>query len=90
MLVFAVRKGNADQAVDRRPDLANRVEFIVDDLRIGVKRLKKIAVEPAKIAIDLLPLLDRFDPVDRRRLAFVEQPGGIFPPQPEGARWCAR
>lgn len=69
MLVLAVGKGNADQTVGGRAHLADRIEFIVDDPGIGVKRLKQIAVEAAKIAIDLLVLLDLFNPVDRRRLA---------------------
>ena len=86
VLVFAVGEGNADHAVDRRADLADRVEFVLDDLRIGVQCLKKIAVEAAEIAVDLLLLLDLFDPVDGRRLAFIEQSGGALASQPDHRR----
>jgi len=86
MLAFAMPEGNADEAVNRRADLANRVQFVVDDLRIGIERLKQVAVEAAEIAIDLLPLLDFFDAVDRRCLAFIKQTGGFFAAQADHRR----
>ena len=72
MLSFAVGEGHADQAMDGRADLADRLQLVLDDLRVGIERLKQIAVEPAKIAVDGFPLLDFLDAIDRRRLALVE------------------
>ena len=58
VLVFAVGKRNADQPVHRRAHFADRVEFIVDDFRISIERLKQVAVESTKIAVDIFLLLN--------------------------------
>ena len=79
--LVAAGEGHADQPVDRRAHLANRIQFVVDDLRIGIERLEQIAVEPAEIAVDLFPLLNFLDPVDRRGLALVKRAGNFFAAQ---------
>ena len=41
MLPFAMGEGDADQAMDGRADLADRIQFVLDDFRVGVERLKQ-------------------------------------------------
>src|SRR6185369_5444941 len=55
MLLFAMGQGHADQPMNGCADLADRIQFILDDLRVGVERLKQITVQPPKIAIDGFP-----------------------------------
>jgi hypothetical protein len=40
MLLIAMGKRDTDHPVHRRADLADGVQFILDDLRIGVRRLE--------------------------------------------------
>src|SRR6186997_823333 len=58
MLLFAMGEGNADQPMDGRADLAHRIQFVLDDFRVRVERLKQITVEATKIAVDGFLFLD--------------------------------
>ena len=73
MLLLASLKRHADKPVHGCADPADRVDFLVNDLRVGIERLKQIAVEPAKIAFDLFQLLNLFNAVHCRGLAFIER-----------------
>lgn len=73
-------EGYAHQPVDGSSDLADRIHFLVDDIGRHVPPLKEIAVKPAKVAVDLLYVLDFLDAVDGSRLAVAKELCRLVPP----------
>ena len=65
VLLRAMGEGNADQPMDGRADRADRIQFILDDLSIGVARLKQKTVQASEIAVDGFPVLDFLDAIHR-------------------------
>jgi hypothetical protein len=57
-----------------------------NDLRVGVKSLKQIAVQTPKIAVDGFPPLDFLDAIHRCRLALVEPAGDFLAPEADHRR----
>ncbi len=81
MLLVAMGQRHTDQPMHGRADRADGVQFLLDDFRIGVQRLEEIAVEPAKIAVDLFTLLNLLDAIDGRGLALIEGAGDFLSAQ---------
>jgi hypothetical protein len=81
MLLFAMGEGGTDQPMDRCADLADRLQFVLDDLRVGVERLKQVTVQATKIAVDGFPRLDLLDAIHRCRLTLVEPAGYLLAAQ---------
>src|SRR5213082_1840146 len=51
----------------------NRFQFALQICNRPARRQKQIAVHSLEVAVDLLPVDDRFDPIDRRHLALRAQ-----------------
>src|SRR6185369_14882433 len=56
-------------------DAAARLELPADDVRRFAARREEVSGEPLEVAVDLVPPHDRFDLVDRRRMALPRQAG---------------
>lgn len=77
LAIFAALERHADQAMNGRPHFAHGVQFLINDFGRHAPALKEIAVEAAEIASDAFVSLDLLNPVDRGRLAFIEQLGYV-------------
>jgi hypothetical protein len=73
--VFAALKGNTHQPRDRGAGGPHCVKLLIDDIRRHSVALKEISIKSPEIAVDRLGLHNLFNPIDRRRLAFVEKSG---------------
>ena len=49
--------------MDGCADLADCIQFVLDDFRVGAECLKQVAVEATKIAVDGFLLLDFLDAI---------------------------
>ena len=72
MSIIASLEWNSNQTMYSRADLAYRFELRVNDIGGHSIALEEIAIEPAKIAIDVFAFLNLLDAIDGGRLAFIE------------------
>lgn len=87
MLLLATRQRlDANDTVNRRAHLADRVQFLIDDGGVCVQCLEQEAIQPAKIARDFFLLLCLFDPVDCRGLTDIKGRGDVLTAQLDHCR----